>query len=441
MNHSNNRYIFFLSLLCLLFMTGTVFYSAKAEKYGRYIEYSDERSMSELVSELSQMDSALAKLRYATTPRSFQTISAKLWQSAENAKSCMAALSLPSNALEKTQRFVAQTGDFAYYLLFASSGGDEISRENLDAIGSLYDASEKVTAEVSAVKHQMDIGQIDRGGITQAVNTDGALMLSDGLSGVEQEFPEYATLIYDGPFSEHLAYAKPKLIENLPEVTIEEAMKSASSFAGVPVTSISLLYEGGDKIKSYCFSASNGATIEVSKQGGIIFDYRLDRTVTEPTLSPEQASAAAEQFLASRGFKNMKKSYYTVYDGMMTINYAYTQNDIIVYGDLIKVSVALDNGDILGMEARGYLMSHRSRTLPQPKLSADEGLKIISGNLTVQSVNLALIPTSGQNEVLCHEYVCEDKNGMHVIVYVNALSGQEENIYILIEDENGTLTI
>ena len=94
-------------------MTGTVFYSAKAEKYGRYIEYSDERSMSELVSELSQMDSALAKLRYATTPRSFQTISAKLWQSAENAKSCMAALSLPSNALEKTRRFVAQTGDFA----------------------------------------------------------------------------------------------------------------------------------------------------------------------------------------------------------------------------------------------------------------------------------------------------------------------------------------
>lgn len=441
MNHSNNRYIFFLSLLAVLFMTGTVFYSAKAEKYGRYIEYSDERSMSELVSQLSQMDSSLAKLRYASTPRSFQTISAKLWQSAENAKSCMAALSLPQNALEKTQRFVAQTGDFAYYLLFASSGGDEISRENLEAIDSLYDASEKVTAEISAIKHQMDVGQMDMGGVTQAMSTDGALMLSDGLSGVEQEFPEYATLIYDGPFSEHLSYAKPRLIENLPEVTIEQAMKNAASFAGVPVTSISLLYEGGDKIKSYCFSASNGATMEVSKQGGLIFEYRLERDVAEPSLSPEQAAAAAEQFLSSHGFKSMKKSYYTVFDGMMTINYAYTQNDIIVYGDLVKVSVALDNGEILGMEARGYLMSHTSRTLARPKVSADEGLKIISGNLTVQSVNLALIPTSGQNEVLCHEYVCTDQNGMHVIVYINALTGQEENIYILIEDENGTLTI
>ena len=43
--------------------------------------------MSELVSELSQMDAALSKLRYAATPHSFQTISAQLWQSAENAKS------------------------------------------------------------------------------------------------------------------------------------------------------------------------------------------------------------------------------------------------------------------------------------------------------------------------------------------------------------------
>ena len=39
------------------------------------------------------------------------------------------------------------------------------------------------------------------------------------------------------------------------------------------------------------------------------------------------------------------------------------------------------------------------------------------------------------------EYVCTDEEGRHIIVYVNARTGQEENIYLLVEDENGILTI
>lgn len=434
------RHAVFLCAVALMFMASTVYYSVKTEKYGRYIEYTNERALSELVTQLSQMDSSIAKLRYASTPRSFQTISAKLWQSAENAKTCMSALSLSSGALDQTQKFVAQTGDFAYYLLFASSGGDEISQENLEALNSLYSASETVTREISALKGQVDVGQLSYGGITEGQNMD-VTALSDGFSGVEQEFPEYATLIYDGPFSEHLSYSRPKLLENLPEVTIEQAMKNAASFAGISVTELSLLYEGGDKIKCYCFSTKDGTTIEVSKSGGIVFTYRQARDISNSVLSPEEAIQKASAFLESRGFKNMKQSYYTIYDGSITINYAYTQNEITVYGDLIKVSVALDNGDIVGLEARGYLMSHTDRTLPRPAVSHQQALEKISDSLTVESVNLALIPTSGQNEVLCHEYVCVDQQGMHIIVYVNAQSGQEENIYILIEDENGTLTI
>ena len=147
------------------------------------------------------------------------------------------------------------------------------------------------------------------------------------------------------------------------------------------------------------------------------------------------------KYLDRHGFPNMEATYHITRDGIMTINFAYTQNGITVYSDLIKVSVALDDGSIVGMEARGYVMSHRSRTLPRPAISEAEGRAVVSSRLTIQSENLALIPTSGQNEVLCREYVCTDEEGRHIIVYVNARTGQEENIYLLVEDENGILTI
>ncbi len=431
----------FLAVLTLLFMGSTFYYAQKAESYGQYIDYASQRAMSDLVSELSQMDSALAKLRYASTPRSFQTIAANLWQSAETAKNAMSTLALEPGALDSTQKFVAQTGDFAYYLLFSAAGGDGVSDDHLAAVDSLYDASENITREISSIKGQLNARQLSYGSITEGPDYDSGVALSDGLSDVEQEFPEYATLIYDGPFSEHLAYQSPKLLHGLPEVTLEQAMKNAASFAGIPVMDLSLLYEEGGKIPAYCLVSGSGVTMEVSKQGGIIFSYRDPRSAGTALLDNDQAVACARDFLAKKGFTNMKESYYTLYDGTMTINFAYTENGITVYGDLIKVTVALDDGSVLGMEARGYLMSHTDRTLPRPAVSEEEGLQILSPRLTVESQNLALIPTSGENEVLCREYVCRDPSGSHILVYINAQTGQEENIYLLIEDENGVLTI
>ena len=50
-----------------------------------------------------------------------------------------------------------------------------------------------------------------------------------------------------------------------------------------------------------------------------------------------------------------------------------------------------------------------------------------------------LVP--GQDEVLCHEFKCQNASGGHVLVYVDAADGRQERILLLQEDENGTLVI
>jgi len=430
----------FLSVISAVFICSTVFYAMRAELYSDYIENSNQRAMSDLVSELSQIDSALLKLRYASTPLSIQTTSAKLWQSAENAKSAMAALLIDGDTMDKTQKFIAQAGDFAYYLLFSSAGGKAMSQEHSEALESLYETSDVLAREVSSVKKQIDSNMLSFGGITQSTASDAAPM-SDSLSGIEQEFPEYAELIYDGPFSEHIERREPKLLNGMAEIPPEDALKKASAFSGISPAQLSIAYEHDGNIPSYCVMADDGTVLELSKQGGIVYTYHKERAASVSAITPEEAIEKGAAFLNEHGFSGMNESYYTIYENHIAVNYAYANNDIIVYPDLIKVTIALDNGEILGMEARGYIMCHTDRSLETPVFSVEAGAEKISSSLSIQSKRLALIPTSGENEVLCYEYVCTNEKEEHIIIYVNTQTGQEENIYILIEDENGILAI
>ena len=81
-----------------------------------------------------------------------------------------------------------------------------------------------------------------------------------------------------------------------------------------------------------------------------------------------------------------------------------------------------------------------ARTLAAPKLTAGEASASISPYLTPDEGRLALIPTAGLNEVLTYEYLCQAENGEEVLVYLNADTGMEEQILILLRSDNGVLT-
>ena len=85
-------------------------------------------------------------------------------------------------------------------------------------------------------------------------------------------------------------------------------------------------------------------------------------------------------------------------------------------------------------------MNHHSRQIAAPAISADKARQSIPEGLTIESEHLVYIPTTGQNEVLCWEFICKSANGGQVLLYMNAETGQTENILLLIESETGVLT-
>ena len=99
------------------------------------------------------------------------------------------------------------------------------------------------------------------------------------------------------------------------------------------------------------------------------------------------------------------------------------------------------DGSIVEYDASGFLMNHQDqRDLNAQKLTADQARESVSPALTPDEGRPALIPTAGLNEVLTYEFLCEGENGEQVLVYINADTGYEEQILILLRTDNGILT-
>ena len=185
---------------------------------------------------------------------------------------------------------------------------------------------------------------------------------------------------------------------------------------------------------------NNNATIAISKIGGHIVFMNYNRNTENEQLTQEQADEIGKNFLKEKGFENMKETYYLKNNGVVTINYAYEQDGVVVYPDLIKLKIALDNGEVLGIETTGYLNSHYQRTLQQIKISKDEAREKINDNLEILSEGLAIIPTEYKTEVLCWEFKGKVKDN-EFLVYINVETGKEQDILMIVNTPNGTLTM
>lgn len=161
---------------------------------------------------------------------------------------------------------------------------------------------------------------------------------------------------------------------------------------------------------------------------------------TGKKLNDKQAGDKAKKFLKEQGFGDLTETYFLKNDNTTTITFIGVSKDgVLIYPDLLKVKVALDNGEIVGFDAYQYLMSHRKRDIPKPRLTEEEARKKVSPRIKVERVKLAIIPMPGNKEQLCYEFKGK-YNKFDYFVYINAETGSEENILRIIKDEDGTLT-
>ena len=423
----------------------------RAEDYRRQLDNGYRQAFTELTAAAGELDAALEKVTYATTPALFATLCAQAYATAQAAQSALGELPYGNVELEQTAAFFAKAGDYAMAMARGTNGEGVCTDENRETLRGLAAAAGELSATLQALQLQLDGGALHpedvaavEARLAAAAEDGGQITGGSAFQTVEADFPQVPTLIYDGPFSEHLSGRTPQMLEGLPQVTEEEARRAAAAFAGLRAEVFTPTSDGAGNLPAWGFSAlADGGElyVEITKQGGQVLQMLSSRPVGEAALSRKEGVEQAASFLDAHGYQDMAPSYFLEGDGILTVHFAPVLDGVYCYPDLVKVGVALDNGDVVSFEAHGYLMNHGAREPAAPAVSADEAAERVDPSLTVLSRQLALIPTGGEYEVLCHEFKCQNADGGHVLVYVNAATGQQERILLLLEDENGTLVI
>lgn len=422
----------------------------QAAQYRHLLDNGYQHAFAELTTAVGELDAALQKVSYATTPALFSSLCTQAYSKAQAAQNALGELPYGNVELEQTASFLAKTGDYVMVMAREAFGEQTCTQEHRQTLRGLSAAAAALSGTLQSLQSDLDAGTIQPEDLRTAQErlsaaTDGEeITAGSAFQTVEADFPEVPSLIYDGPFSEHLSRRTPKMLEGLPQITQEEACSAAAAFLNLRPEIFTLSTDGEGNLPAWGVSAlvdGGELYIEVTKQGGQILRVLSSRLIGEAALTQEEGKQTAEAFLHSKGYQDMKPSYCIRQDGILTVHFASVQDGVYCYPDLVKVSVALDNGDVIGFEAEGYLMNHGSRTFAETAVTASEARAGLDSTLTVLAQQMALIPTGGEYEVLCHEFKCQDPAGKHVLVYVNAVTGQQERILLLLEDENGTLVI
>lgn len=418
--------------------------------YRHTITNSYLRAFSQVVASVDRIDSTMQKELYVVTPAMVSVLSAEIQAEAATAQEALGELPYANIELEQTAAFLAKVGDYASALSRSAAANGSLSQEEMDNLEAMSSACSQLRERLNTLANQLNEGSADLENVKAVeqrlsqMTEGGGVLAGSAFENVETNFPELPTMTYDGPFSDHLASSQPKMLEGLGEISAEEALIAAAACTGYRESIFSLAGEVEGEIPCYtCTASVDGGelTVWVTKAGGKVMSITNSRSVGTASLTPDQGAMAAYEFLNKNGFENMVETYRYNNDGRLTVNFAYRENDVLCYPDLCSVTVALDTGSILSFECTSYLSNHTQRTLEVPAVSVDDARAKVSPKLDVLREQLALIPTDGEYEVLCWEFVCEAENGQHYIVCINAATGAEQKILILLEDENGTLAL
>lgn len=425
------------ALLVLVTAFGIYQYNrARRLTYFRNIEYN--RVFAELTEYVDDLEISLLKGQVVSTGEQMAKLSADLYGQASAAKANLALLPIEGRTLSKTSEFLSQVGEYAHCISGKMLRGEKMSEKEIKTMQELLGYADTLKAGLDEMLLAMNEGRLSFDEQKSYLKNmrGGKVAMASELAALEEEFHNYPSLIYDGPFSQHLSLKESLLVKGKAEISENQVRRLAERFVGKDKVSVS---EVNGKLPAYSVK-SNTMTVEFTRQGGILLLLMKDRYTQEEKLSVEQAKEKAAAFLNESGFTHMRESYYEKRDGSVVINYAYEQDGYVVFPDLVKVKIALDNGEVIGFESRGYIMNHVYRTIPEEKITKEQALKNVNEHLEIQEISMAIIPLEDGTEAACYQIKGIVSN-KHFLIYVNTQTGFTEDVQILLEHEGGVLAV
>lgn len=374
------------------------------------------------------------KLLVAGDPAQMQVLLGEISRQTQGAASNLALLPLGEETISATIKFINQAEDFAESLSTKIAGNAKVDETDYAAMETLSESAAKFSLGLMKLLERYEQGEavFDAQDYSETGN--------ETLYPLTGDAAQYPVLLYDGPFSDNETTGSFALLTSAQEITQSQAEERLRAF----IQTDEIAYTGSNhpEIDCYEFRIRSGEyfiSAGVTKRGGHILYLLPENGGSEVRLSADQLCDAAQTFLISRGFGSMEMSYYSAYNGILTVNFAATRNGVVLYPDLVKLQLSMKTGQVIGLDAHGYLRNHRERNISSPALTAQEAMLRISPRLEAETARLCIIPQN-KAEYLCYEITAKDSDS-EFLVYIDAQTGVERDLMQIISRDNGTLVM
>lgn len=430
----------------------------QAERRDRnFLEAAYQRDFANVVDHAEQLQVTLGKAVAAGTPGQQTMYLTEIWFRASEAQGTLSQLPVTRVSLLGTRKFLAQIGDYARTVARDTSEGKKITGEQVAQIGRFEDEMARLSGQLNGLQARLAANRFRwTANLAAGPEPRRAATIRAGVgpdfqafNQVEERLRKMPALIYNGPFSDHIEEIKPRAITGA-TISVSRATEIAHRFADLP-PGRDLRPEGQPrKVEGRlpAFSVTlrergdggGRIVVDISRQGGHVLLMMNDRRVNTMRMDADQAMAEARTFLDRRGYGTLVPTHTLREANAQVFAFAGHEDNAVVYPDQVKVKVALDNGQVVGFDATQYLTAHHQRKLPRPKLSPDEARAKVGDGLNTESVRLTVIPVAGAREALAYE-VRARRNNATYLIYINAATGEEENILKLVDTPSGRLVM
>ncbi|MFJ5715711.1 germination protein YpeB [Neobacillus sp. NPDC093127] len=361
----------------------------------------------------------------------------EVWRLTSQAHGDVGQLPLTLLPFNKTEEFLANIGNFSYRTAVRDLEKEPLSTHEYNTLQTLYKQSGDIQSELRNVQHMvlknnlrwMDVELALASGKESTDNTiiDGFKTVEKTVTGYEEsdQGPTFANMQKK---DENFKKIKGKTISRQEAIKIAKNYMKFNGNAKVKVTENG---KGAD-YGFYSVSIKNKqtaqeASMDITKKAGHPIWFINNRDIKKQVLSLNEADNKAAAFLKETGLKNLEVFESTQYDNIGVFNFVTNINGVRIYTEAVKVKVALDNGDIVGLSAEEYLKSFQTRKIEKPALSVEQARSKVNPNFKVMEDRQAYIVNDLNEEVLCYEFLGTIGNDTYRI-FINATNGIEEEV-------------
>lgn len=418
-------------------LTFSIFEPIKAQN-----AYTSEnaRGFYDLVGYVDNIDVNLSKFLASNDNGTRQKLLGDIRVQSNLAAESLTSLSIKDESKYNTAKFINQTGDYSKYLGEKLISGKPLTEKDLQTINDIYKTNKVIKQNLDELAAEID-ENFDFSTIYEGKDDNVFIKRFKDLESKSMEYPH---MVYDGAFADEIKKGNAESLKNEKELSESEATAALKKyFSDLSLSEITLTGDINDEVLSgYNFTAVDKDGVEIdaqlSKKGGKLVNFNYYKECSALNYGLEECVDIAEEFIKKAGLKNMKVVWELTDGSNAVINYAYEQNGVICYSDLVKVSVCRERGVVNGMDAKNFYLNHKERKISAPLIKESEAESRLNKSLTAIRSSLTLIPKNGGEETLAYEFVARGDDGEYY-VYIDALSGSEADIFKVVETSDGTM--